>query len=191
MEDGAMLYNPVEPNRDVVIRIVKELYRQEMKPLPVTEGDLKPLEVKRRDKPMQNVFRDQQMLYDVLMGFYETLINHPDIGPAIHQTTLCIQFVYRNPDGIITLDAGGDQLNLVKGEFTGRPEVTMTMNADFAHRFWHGRANLISALTRRQVQAKGNIPKTLKLLPILRPAFDLYPKYLRENGFESLILKDA
>jgi len=191
MEDGAMLYNPVEPHRDVVIRIVKELYRQEIKPLPVTEDDLKPLQVNRRDKPMQNVFRDQQMLYDVLMGFYETLINHPDIGPAIHQTTLCIQFVYRNPEGIITLDAGGDQLNLVKGEFTGRPEVTMTMNADFAHRFWHGRANLISALTRRQVQAKGNIPKTLKLLPILKPAYDLYPKYLRENGFESLILKDA
>jgi hypothetical protein len=191
MEDGAMLYNPVEPHRDVVIQIVKELYRQEIKPLPVSEDDLKPFKVNRRDKPIQNVFRDQQMLYDVLMGFYETLINHPEIGPAIHQTNLCIQFVYRNPDGIITLDAGGDQLSLVKGEFTGRPEVTMTMNADFAHRFWYGRANLISALTRRQVRAKGNIPKTLKILPILKPAYGLYPKYLRENGFESLILKDS
>jgi len=65
----------------------------------------------------------------------------------------------------------------------------MTMNADFAHKFWHGRANLITALTRRQVVARGNVPKTIKLLPILKPAYDLYPDFLREKGLGELILK--
>ena len=64
----------------------------------------------------------------------------------------------------------------------------MSMNADFAHKFWHGKANLVTALTRRQVQAKGNVPKTLKLLPILNPAYDLYPKFLREKGLEHLVM---
>ena len=64
----------------------------------------------------------------------------------------------------------------------------MSMDADFAHRFWHGKANLVTALTRRQVKAKGNVPKTLKLLPILKPAYDLYPDFLRDRGFERLIL---
>ena len=77
---------------------------------------------------------------------------------------------------------------LIKGEFDGDPEVTMSMNADFAHKFWHGKANLVTALTRRQVVAKGNVPKTLKLLPILKPAYALYPDFLMSKGLEDLII---
>ncbi len=65
----------------------------------------------------------------------------------------------------------------------------MSMTADVAHKFWHGKVNLVTALTRRQVTAKGNVPKTLKLLPILKPAFKLYPNYLKERGLEHLIME--
>ena len=85
--------------------------------------------------------------------------------------------------------SSGSKTEIIKGTFEGKPAVTMIMNADFAHKFWHGKANLVTALTRRQVVAKGNVPKTLKLLPILKPAFDLYPKFLKEKGLDHLILK--
>jgi hypothetical protein len=62
------------------------------------------------------------------------------------------------------------------------------MNADFAHAFWHGKANLVSALTRRQVKAKGNVPKTIKLLPILKPSYALYPKFLADKGLRHLVM---
>ena len=124
----------------------------------------------------------------MLVGFYELLKEDPGIGPALAATGLCVQFVYRRPDGVITIDAGGDTLDIVSGEFKGQPEVTMTMDADFAHRFWHGKANLVSALTRRQVIAKGNVPRTIKLLPVLAPAYRLYPRYLRENGWGDLVM---
>ncbi len=190
MEDGAMLYNPLAPTRKAVIRIVKKIYDQQIKPLPVTEDDLKTGQTSHPNQQIKNVFKDSRMLYDVLLGFYEYLKNDPKIGPAIHQTGLSIQFVYHHPDGTITIDASGKSLSIVKGPFKGSPEVTMTMDADFAHRFWHGRVSLVSALTRRQVKAQGNIPKILKLLPILNPAYDLYPKYLRDHGFEKLMLTD-
>jgi len=64
----------------------------------------------------------------------------------------------------------------------------MSMDADFAHKFWHGKVNLVTALTRRQVKAKGNVPKTLKLLPILKPAYDLYPDFLRDKELDQLII---
>ncbi len=99
-----------------------------------------------------------------------------------------MQFVYKNPEAVITIDAGKDEPLIIKGAFDGKPDVTMTMNADFAHLFWHGKANLISALTRRQVTARGNLPKTLKLLPILDPAYEMYPRYLREKGLGHLVL---
>ena len=188
MEDGAMLYNPVEPDREAVVRIVEKVFRQQIQPLAVKDDDIKPMGSTRKRREMKAVFKDQRTLYDVLVGFYEMLKDNPDFGPGILETGLILQFVYQNPNAVITIDASGDALEIIAGEFDVRPDVTMTMDADFAHLFWHGQANLISALTRRQVKAKGNIPQTLKLLPVLKPAYELYPIYLEENGYADLIL---
>ena len=188
MEDGAMLYNPVEPEKDAVKEIVKRLYHLKVTPLPVTKEDLKPSEAKAGKQELKDVFKDSKMLYEILIEFYEKLKAHPKIGPSLKKTNLCVQFVYKNPSGIITIDAKGDYLKIHKGEFDGKPEVTMTMNADFAHKFWLGKANLVTALTRRQVVAKGNVPKTLKLLPVLKPAYELYEEFLKEKGLVRLVI---
>ena len=188
MEDGAMLYNPREPRIEAVKEIVKKLYFSKPTPLPVSEEELRGAAALKREKQLRQVFTDSRMLYNVLGGFYELLKGDPSIGPALRRTGLCVQFVYRNPEGIITVDARKGGLEIIQGDFDGTPEVTMTMDADFAHRFWHGKANLVSALTRRQVIARGNVPKTVKLLPLLAPAYDLYPRYLRDNGWGELVI---
>ncbi|MCG8615516.1 MAG: iron-containing alcohol dehydrogenase [Desulfobacterales bacterium] len=189
MEDGSMLYNPVEPDREAVMDIVERVYFSTETPLEVTPEDLKPAGITgSTGSGPSNVFKDSEMLCEVLTEFYEKLKETPGIGPNLARTNLCVQFRYSNPDAVITIDATGDETRILTGEFDGTPEVTMSMNADFAHKFWHGKANLVTALTRRQVKAKGNVPKTLKLLPILKPAYDLYPAFLRDKGLEDLIM---
>jgi hypothetical protein len=59
----------------------------------------------------------------------------------------------------------------------------MWMSADIAHKFWFGKVNLMAALTRKQMTAKGPIPKILALLPAIKPTYAMYPKYLEENGY--------
>jgi hypothetical protein len=59
------------------------------------------------------------------------------------------------------------------------------MKADTAHKFWRGDVNLVTALARREITAKGPIPKILKLLPIIKPAYALYPQYLEKIGFSA------
>lgn len=190
MEDGSMLYNPVEPEREAVMDIVEKVYYATDTPLEVTSDDLRPKARKKAgSKKMSNVFKDSEMVYDILVDFYQMLDKDPGIGPALQKTNLSIQFRYTKPDAVITIDATGDETQILQGEYNGDPEVTMSMNADFAHKFWHGKANLVTALTRRQVVAKGNVPKTLKLLPILKPAYDLYPDFLREKGLAELIME--
>lgn len=187
MEDGAMLYNPVEPSPEAVARILRKLFHSKTQPLPVSEDEVRAPLAARRKVEMTGVFRDTDMLYDVLVSFFEKLKRDPDIARELLKSDLCVQFVYRNPDGVITIDARGDALDIAHGAFSGDVEVTMTMNADFAHRFWCGKANLVTALTRRLVSAKGNVPKTLRLLPILKPAFEIYPKHLVEKGLGHLL----
>jgi alcohol dehydrogenase class IV len=189
MEDGSMLYNPVEPDRRDVIKIIKKVYRSKEKPLRVSDEDLKSIAAKRGDsQDVSGTFDNTEMLYDVLMDFYEMLKENSEIGPSLSKSKLCVQFRYKNPSAVITIDSTGKEPIIIKGDFDGKPEVTMTMNADFAHKFWHGKANLVSALTRRLVVAKGNVPKTLKLLPILKPAYKLYPEYLKKKGYGHLVI---
>ncbi|MDX2451195.1 iron-containing alcohol dehydrogenase, partial [Desulfosarcina sp.] len=123
MEDGAMLYNPVEPERDAVIEIVKRAYHAKPTPLPVSKADLRPLAAARSDKAMTHVFKDAKMLYAVLMEFYELLKNNPEIGPKLAQSNLCVQFRYKNPSAVITIDATGAELKIIQGDFDGQPEV--------------------------------------------------------------------
>jgi len=188
MADGAMLYNPVEPDREDVVEIIQKVYQSGDSPLAVSDEDIRPVKVKSRTKELSNIFKNKEELYDVLVEFFEILKKHRDIGPALAETNLCIQFRYKKPSAVITIDATGNRTKIIKGEFTGKSDVVMTMNADFAHTFWHGKANLITALTRRQVTAKGNVSKTVRLLPILRPAFSLYPDLLRKKGLKHIIL---
>jgi len=188
MEDGSMLYNPIEPTREMVEEIIKKAYASDAQPLPVSQKDLHPQDTTIGGGDMVNVFKDASMLYDVLIGFYEELRDDPDIGPALADTKMIVQFIYKNPSATITIDSTGDEIVIHRGDYDGKPEVSMTMNADFAHKFWHGRANLVTALTLRQVSAKGNVPKTIKLLPILKPAYEKYPRFLKAKGLEHLIM---
>jgi len=46
-----------------------------------------------------------------------------------------------------------------------------------------------AALARRQIVAKGPIPKILKLLPAVEPMYQMYPNILHEIGRDDLIIK--
>lgn len=189
MQDGAMLYNPREPEREAVLAILRKLHDAAEAPLPVRAEDLRPSgaqAAKREEKG--GVFSSTEQLYSVLGGFFELLRDDPEVGGKLRSSNLCVQFVYREPDATITIDTTSGQMLITHGAYAGKPEVTMSMKADFAHRFWHGKANLVTALTRRQVMAKGNVPKTIKLLPILGPAYSMYPKYLREKGLADIVI---
>jgi hypothetical protein len=125
----------------------------------------------------------------VLGGFLLSLKPHPEIGPSVARSGILVRFNYRNPEASITIDATGPEIEYDMGPSDRVAQVEMSMEADFAHMFWLGKANLVSALTRRKVFAKGAVHKATKLLPILLPAFKLYPEYLRERGLSHLIVE--
>ncbi|MAM87714.1 MAG: hypothetical protein CME36_10460 [unclassified Hahellaceae] len=189
MMDGSMLYNPRDVTSESVGAILKKLHSQ--RPSPVSY--LPPISASAASadstKEKARVFEDSTMIYDVLGNFYQSLIDHEELGPRLLNSHLVVQFRYSDPEAVITLDASGSEVVLYLGDvYDGVPEVTMSMKADFAHAFWQGKANFLTALTRRQVTSKGNVPKAVKLLPILKPAYELYPEHLKSHGHGHLIL---
>lgn len=141
------------------------------------------------------VFRDSQHFYECVGELMDRAKGDPQVGPKIAKSGIVIQFRYTDPDAMTTVNGKdkptqpGAYVDIIHGPCDLKPDVVMTMKADTAHAFWHGKVNLVSALAKKEILATGPIPKILKLLPAVQPLYKVYPALLREKGYPSIILK--
>lgn len=143
-----------------------------------------------------SVFSSYDDLYACFGKLYDEAKKDSRIAPKIRDSHLVIRFRYDEPAAVVTINAAapptqeGAFFDVLWGENTGlKPDVELSMKADVAHQFWHGKVNLMAALARRQMIAKGPIPKILKLLPAVEPMYEMYPRLLREMGRTDLVLR--
>ncbi|MGB5985678.1 MAG: SCP2 sterol-binding domain-containing protein [Desulfobacterales bacterium] len=129
------------------------------------------------------VFENDNIFKEVIVGFFNLLGDTPQVADKILASKMVIRFIYSDPDLVVVVDGSGDKLEVRPGDTDTKVIVEMSMKADVAHKFWFGKVNLTMALTRRQMTAKGPVPKILKLLPAIKPSYAMYPKYLDENGY--------
>ena len=131
-------------------------------------------------------YKDTEQLYNILVPFFNDLMNNPEIGPKVLASGLIIKFIYHDPEGVIIIHLPNEEI--IQGDREEiKPDVIMSMNSDVAHRFWLGKVNLVAALTKGDIRAKGPIPKIMKILPIIKGAYAIYKNYLTEKGFEELV----
>ena len=129
------------------------------------------------------VFESSEKFGEVLVNFFRLIAKTPQVADKLLASNLIIRFIYSDPDLVVVVDCSGDVVDVRPGDRDTKAIVEMTMKADIAHKFWFGKVNLTMALTRRQMVAKGPVPKILKLLPAIKPTYAMYPRYLEENGF--------
>ena len=129
------------------------------------------------------VFESSEKGTEVIEGFFNLMADTPIIADKLLASKMVIKFIYANPDFSIVIDCSGEKIVILPNDNEIKPLVEMSMSADIAHKFWYGKVNLTMALTRRQMIAKGPIPKVLKLLPAIKPSYAMYPVYLEENGY--------
>jgi putative sterol carrier protein len=129
------------------------------------------------------LFESSEKFEEVLGGFFRLIADTPSVADKLLASKLIIRFSYTDPDVVLLVDCSGDKLEVRPGDTETKADVDMSMSSDIAHKFWFGKVNLMAALTRRQMVAKGPIPKILKLLPAIKPTYTMYPKYLKDNGY--------
>ena len=142
------------------------------------------------------IFKSFDELHTCFGGLYDDAKRDSRIAPKIKDSHLVIQFRYEEPHAVVTINAAapptqeGAYFDVLWGDDTGlKPDIEMSMKADVAHQFWHGKVNLMAALARRQIIAKGPIPKILKLLPAVEPMYEMYPHILHGLGRDDLIIR--
>lgn len=141
------------------------------------------------------VFKDTQQFYDTVGELMNRAKVDPDIGRKIAKAGVIIQFRYTDPDAVTTVNAkdkptqAGAFVDVYNGSTDLKPDIIMTMKADTAHAFWHGKVNLLTALTKKEIVLQGSQLKVLQLLPAVTPLFKVYPVLLKEKGYENLVMK--
>ena len=124
------------------------------------------------------VFESTEYLYEVLGGFWKALYEKDEFNQAIKTADVQIKFEISDPSAVIWVGPDGVEF----GAQGHKADVTMQLAGDICHAFWKKELSLPVALAKRQIKSKGNIAKVMKLLPVLRPAYDLYPRYMEKHG---------
>ena len=133
------------------------------------------------------LFKDAQEVYDTLGRLFVDIASDEELAPKFRKANTIVRYDYSEPDSAITVRLQEGQPGDVDfGESDMEPEVTMTMAADTAHRFWLGQVNVTVALARGQIKAKGPVAKILKLVPLAKPVFPRYKAQLEEQGRSDL-----
>jgi hypothetical protein len=133
-------------------------------------------------------FRDEQEVYDHIGKLFQDLMRDDELLPKFLKANTIVQYAFRDPDSRITVKMlEGQEPQVDLGPTDLDPEVTMTMDADTAHRFWLGKVNVTAALARGQMKAKGPVAKILKLVPLVKPVFPRYRAQLEAAGRSDLV----
>ena len=128
-------------------------------------------------------FKDADDVYDTLGRLFVEITQDEELAPKFKKANTIVRYEHTDPEAVITVKIkDGEDARVDFGDTDLEPEVTMTMEADTAHRFWLGQVNVTVALARGQIKATGPVAKILKLVPLTKPLFPRYKALLEERG---------
>jgi hypothetical protein len=133
-------------------------------------------------------FKDADEVYETIGKLFVDIANDDELAPKFRKANTIVRYEYANPDSVVTVRLQEGQPGDVDfGESDMEPEVTMSMDADTAHKFWLGEVNVTVALARGEIKAKGPVAKILRLVPLTKPIFPRYKAQLAEQGRTDLV----
>jgi hypothetical protein len=144
---------------------------------------------------MGKYYKDADDLYRIYGYFMDRILKDEKIGQKMAKAGIIIKFIYTDPDCEITIDLKNPPAKpgyygaYYLGPCGLKEDVWSKQTADFSHSFWHGHENPIAAVAKGRVKQGGNIVAMMKLLPVVRSAFQMFPVILREMNLEHLIIE--
>ena len=144
---------------------------------------------------MGEYYRDADQLHEIYGYFLDRLLTDDKIGPKMSKAGIVIRFIYTDPDCEVTIDLKnapakpGYHGTFYLGPCDVKEDVWSRQSADHSHRFWHGYENPIASVAKGKVKQGGNMIAMLKLLPVVKPAFKVFPTALEEMGYGNLVIR--
>jgi hypothetical protein len=125
------------------------------------------------------IFESTEKMYEVLGNLFEALMSNETVSKKYVESNIIIKFNIFDPEGYIWLT---NEPKVICGPADLKPTIEMTLSGDSCHKFWLKQLTLPIALAKGHIKAKGPMPKVLKLLPLLKPAYEAYPDIAKKHN---------
>jgi 2-oxoisovalerate dehydrogenase E1 component len=135
-------------------------------------------------------FKDKEELVNILSALWDEIFNTPEITRKVAEEKLIVKFRFTDFETDFFIDITGDIPRYFwDPEKRTDFDVEMILSSETSHQFWMQTLSVPMAIATRKIIARGSVPKALKLIPALKPAFALYPPILKRMGREDLLQK--
>jgi hypothetical protein len=74
------------------------------------------------------------------------------------------------------------------GEYTIESDVVPVTSSDLSNQFLQGKIDIVRPLIKGQIKTKGRTGKPLKPVSSIEPVFQIYPRLLKEKGWNHLLV---
>ncbi len=136
-------------------------------------------------------WKDSQEAVTAVLKMHELLMEDAELVNSMKKVNQLIFYDYTEsgPGCAVWVDCRGGKLAFGAGDPPDKPDLTMSLSADDAHRAWSDKLNPVMAITRKKIRVKGSATGLLKLAPKIKKVAVYYNKGLRDLGWEDKILK--
>src|SRR4030042_6887676 len=130
---------------------------------------------------MGQYYKNADQLFEIYGYFLDRVLKDKKIGGKMAQARVVIKFIYTDPDCEITIDLKnppakpGHYGTFYLGPCDVKEDVWSQQSAHPSPRFWHGYENPRTSVAKGKIRQGGNVMAMLQLLPVIRPAFKLFP----------------
>jgi len=124
-------------------------------------------------------FKDTNHMYTFLEDLWKYIVFEAGLGKKMKEYGVTYKYIISEPDGYLYVDPE----TVITGKDANRDAViTMEMSSDTIINFWTKKLSLPVALATRKIKSKGPIPKVLKMLPALKPVYEIFPEYCKKHN---------
>lgn len=145
---------------------------------------------------MGRYYKSADELFEIYGYFLDRLLRDSKVGAKMATAGVVIKFIYTDPDCEIIIDLKnppakpGYYGTFHLGPCDVKEDVWSEQSADHSHRFWHGYENPVASVAKGKVKQGGDVMAMLRLLPVVKPAFKMFPMILEEMGRTDLIIRE-
>ena len=140
------------------------------------------------------LLRDAEEMDEIYATLFDLPGRDPRIGARLANAGLVVQFTLSNPNGIVTpkmrdkLMRSGMFGDYILGDSNIEPDVVFEIFSGLSNRFFRGQISIVRGLMKGQIKTKGRRGKALNAVPLIEPVLQIYPKLLRERGWNHLLV---
>jgi putative sterol carrier protein len=118
-------------------------------------------------------------MYEFLEDLWKYIVFESGLGEKMKEYGVSYKYILTEPDGYLFVDSE----NVITGEAANKDAViTMELSGDTVIKFWTKQLSLPVALATRKIKSRGPIPKVLKMLPALKPVYEIFPEYCKKHN---------